>query len=254
MPRGGLGVGSRPTEQLSPREQQLTFDEGTPVGEQDGGLERVGEPEELARPILRSDRFAEESVDQAEPPDVADRREELPRLPEPALGGLCPAHGDLDGGDPQTMGRCEPGEPVAIENVPPSFLVLAEPGIVTGGERGRRPAGRDRRCRRSVRRATSSSSASAANRSNGSGPSIANPNRSPAAWVASRGRPAASAWRRPSEPTAAPRRCVHASTRGTDGERGLGQADRRRPTLRTRRPPSAPRWRRTRSRPRSGER
>ena len=31
------------------------------------------------------------------------------------------------------MGGCAPGQPVAAENVPPSFLVLAEPGIVTGG-------------------------------------------------------------------------------------------------------------------------
>ena len=44
-------------------------------------------------------------------------------------------------GDRQTMGRCEPCQPVAVENVPPSSLVLVEPGIVTGGEGGDRHQG-----------------------------------------------------------------------------------------------------------------
>jgi len=140
-PRGGLRLDRGPTEQVRPREQQLASGEGTPIGERDGRLERIGEPEELARPILRSDRLAQEFVDQGDPPDVADRREELPRLAEPALGCLCPAHGYLDEGDPQAMGGCEPCQPVAVENVPPSSLVLVYAGIVTHREGGHRHQG-----------------------------------------------------------------------------------------------------------------
>ena len=46
-PRGGLRLDRGPTEQVRPREQQLASDEGTPIGERDGRLERIGEPEEL---------------------------------------------------------------------------------------------------------------------------------------------------------------------------------------------------------------
>ena len=140
-PRGGLRLDRGPTEQVRPREQQLASDEGTPISERDGRLERIGEPEELARPILRSDRLAQEFVDQDDPPDLAERREELPRIPEPPLGCLCLTHGYLDEGDPQTMGSCEPCQPVAVENVLPSFLVLVEPEIVTHREGGRRHQG-----------------------------------------------------------------------------------------------------------------
>lgn len=66
----------------------LAFDEGTPVGEQDGGRERIGGPEELARPILRFDRFAQEFVDDTRVPDVADRCRS--RNGPPSELSLCP--------------------------------------------------------------------------------------------------------------------------------------------------------------------
>src|SRR6185436_1696300 len=96
----------------------------------------VDQPEKLARPILRSDRVAQAAVDQVDPPDVAERTEELPRHAEPSLGVRCLTAGDLDVGDPQAMHRCEPCQPVTVEHVPPSSLVLPEAQIVAGSERG----------------------------------------------------------------------------------------------------------------------
>ena len=93
---------------MRPGEHQLALDEVLAVGNRDGCPEGVGKPEEIARPILRSDRFTQGLVGGACVPEVADGCEELTSLADPPLGRFCPAHGCLDECYLHAVGRREP--------------------------------------------------------------------------------------------------------------------------------------------------
>ena len=92
-------------------------------------------PEESLRLVLCGDGGAEQAVERGQPPDVAERQQDISRPAQPALARLGISDGRLHTADHERVGGREPAESMPFHDRQPALLVFRESRLVARRER-----------------------------------------------------------------------------------------------------------------------